>query len=121
MRSFLTGSHIYGKPTKKSDIDLVVLVSLEDLKLLKKHADLVIAKHDEGKGSSVPQPKSASLRFGKLNLLALTDEAAFACWKLGTEKLEMKMHEGKVKTPIKRDEAVKLFKKMFRIYLGDEE
>ena len=90
MRSFVTGSQVYGSPDRDSDIDLVVLVTRQDLQLLRKLAD----SEDKEKGASSdagpcrPDYLSASLRFGLLNLLCVTDPVAFAVWQEGTIQLE---------------------------------
>ena len=66
MKSFLTGSHVYGKPTKDSDIDLVVRISLKDEERLIKLSD----------NQGLP------IRFGNLNLIAATTDEDFAGWSL---------------------------------------
>lgn len=71
MNSFLTGSQVYGKPRKDSDLDLVVLVSPETAAKLIKHSDL-------GK-----EP----VRYGKLNLILCEDDIEFATWKVGTAQI----------------------------------
>lgn len=109
MKAFVTGSQVYGTPTVRSDIDLVVMVSPDDLKLLKDKAGL------QATGDSDPGPEdigglSASLKFGKLNLICVTSQKAFNVWKQGTEDLEKR-------APVTRDEAVEHFKKL-RIEAG---
>ena len=116
MRAFITGSQLYGKPTPKSDIDLVVMVDYGDLCLLKSKADKIV----EDSQGSAGGPGSASMMFGKLNLLATTEEDAFAVWKLGTTKCINKARKKGLK-PITRKEAVAIFSKMRRIYLGEKE
>lgn len=37
-RSFVTGSHAYGTPDEESDVDLVILVTEDDLMILRKLA-----------------------------------------------------------------------------------
>lgn len=109
MRSFVTGSHAYGLPTEKSDIDLVVWVSPVDLHRLQRMAD---NKGEGGitEGASDGGPEADSLRFGKLNLIAVTWKKAFQAWLEGTEEL-MNRHIQEQRD-IPRDEAIKLFKKL---------
>jgi predicted nucleotidyltransferase len=84
MRSFLTGSRVYGTPRQDSDIDLVVLVSEGDLIALSKLADEL--KDLESPGGAYYED-GTSLRFGKLNLLCVTEEKHFDVWRKGTEEL----------------------------------
>lgn len=101
MNAFVTGSRAYGKPKVGSDVDLVVLVSKEDMAILKQTADPVATLHPEyGDIVSVP------LRFGKLNLIVTTSAIDYGVWLKGTERLEaMASHE-----PVSRATAVDLFK-----------
>lgn len=113
MRSFLTGSQVYGKPGEASDIDLVVQVSDYELSLLKGMADSVKAhRSDDGYG-----PATASLMFGKLNLVVTTDEATFAAWRMGTEILIEKKHAGHV---FNRDDAVTVFRSLLAMLAPPE-
>jgi hypothetical protein len=74
MKSFITGSHAYGNPGPKSDIDLVVMV--DDL------GEEILRKFSEG---------CRTVRFGKLNLIICCSESEFAAWKFSTDKLK-KLH-----------------------------
>lgn len=87
-RCFLTGSRVYGTPTEKSDIDLVVLVDKET-------ADFLWANTD---------PNSQSVRYGNLNLIVFTNEYVFLEWLKVTEILIGKK-------PVTRDEAIAEFNK----------
>lgn len=89
MKSFLTGSHVYGSPSADSDIDLVICVSKRDKQLLVKLSD----------------NKSFPLRFGKLNLILARSKSEFESWKEGT-KLLIK------RKPVTREEAVKQFNEL---------
>ena len=108
MRSFITGSRAYGQPKDgygpdDSDVDLVIHISGPNLEVLLKMADEVLEcgeRFDEYSG-----PASASLRFGKLNLIAVTDEAAYAVWAAGTSALQHK-------APVTRDQAIDFFRKL---------
>lgn len=82
IQCILTGSHAYGKPTSKSDIDLVMLLTPEQLKLFEKKAG-----GPEYYASLIPGAE-ACLRFGDLNIIAVTDPVAFAVWQKGTAQLE---------------------------------
>lgn len=98
-RSFLTGSYAYGTPRPDSDIDLVALVSPGEIHWLAKAAgdDAHLAK------SAPSERNSASLRFGKLNLILVTTEALYDAWRQDTEDL-------KSRRPVTRDEAVRVLK-----------
>ncbi len=54
MNAFITGSHAYGEPTEKSDIDLVVLVGEDDQSIL--------AESDDNEGIG-------SIHYSRLNLI----------------------------------------------------
>ena len=67
MRAFLTGSQIYGTPTEKSDIDLVVLMDDEDrmtLHSLVGDSEEVVPARQDFNGYGVG---SLNLKFGRLN------------------------------------------------------
>ncbi len=91
MIAFLTGSRAYGTPRLDSDTDLCVLVSSEDLDVLKRVAGV--------KDTPEYQNTDAALRFGNLNLLVFTDASQYAAWRKGTVEL-------KEKKPVIREEAV---------------
>lgn len=65
--AFLTGSRVYGKPRKNSDIDLVVQCD------------------DQTKDVLFNLSEKAGCVFGKLNLI-LVDAEQYGCWLKGTEK-----------------------------------
>lgn len=75
MRAFITGSRAYGKPTPKSDIDLVIIVSPEDAATLRKNRDSV---------------KTEAVRYGKLNLIICESEEEYLTWATGTTKMRNK-------------------------------
>lgn len=121
MRSFITGSRAYGPRAGlkggKSDVDLVVLVSFKDLELLRSLADSDDAEKlaDSDAGPTAHGPRgSASLRFGKLNLIAVTDPVAFAVWHEGTKKLARAAEQGDRPLEITRDLAIKFFEVLRR-------
>jgi hypothetical protein len=78
--ALFTGSRVYGRPKKKSDLDLVLLVSEEELRMLKKTADAVATRF-QYEGST------ASFTFGRLNVIAVTDPVAFAVFEKATARL----------------------------------
>lgn len=67
--AFITGSHAYGILHAKSDIDLCVLMDEQDYKKIREL---------NGPGA---------IRFGKLNLVILTDPVRFERWKDTTIEL----------------------------------
>lgn len=76
--AFLTGSQVYGKPDKYSDIDLVVYAPGLD-KVIRK-----LTKTRKGK----------PIVFGKLNLIICETEAEYDVWKDGTYEM-VKAHRKK--------------------------
>ena len=98
MRSFVTGSHAYGTPRPDSDIDLVVLVSPEDMSRL-------VKMDPDSNADRYGVMCSSYLRYGNLNLLAVDNEIDFAVWLVGTQELI-------ARKPVTRDEAVEVFKRL---------
>lgn len=104
-RALVTGSRAYGIPKHRSDIDLVVLVSLDDLDRLKEMADKVeFVRQPGGESDGSGEISSGSFRFGMLNLIAVTDSRAFKVWQEGTAFL-------KTKAPVSREQATKYLRK----------
>lgn len=97
MRAFLTGSRAYGMPRGGSDIDLIVFTNKECLDTLIELAD------DRTTGSG---GDTGSLRFGRLNLICVTDPLDYQAWEEGTEKLISRK-------PVTRDEAIGVFRRLF--------
>lgn len=81
MKSFITGSNVYGKPNSDSDVDLVIFVDAQTKEEL-------IKLSDTGK---------MPCRFGKLNIIFATTEEEYAAWLLG--KIEAK----KLKKDVPKD------------------
>ncbi len=111
MNAIVTGSQVYGTPRRDSDVDLVMLVSQDDLLLLKR-LGMVAEKATTGTDSDpgtvgTDHGLSASIRFGDLNLIATTCPIAFAVWQRGTEYL--KRHQ-----PNSRELAVAYFRDLRR-------
>lgn len=113
LRSFVTGSQAYGTPTEDSDVDLMVWVTSSDLNRLRGMADKKKPTKDftgeESQGSD-GGPEADSLRFGKLNLIAVTWKEAFLAWQRGTEELIARRNGGE--RSISRDEAIELFREL---------
>jgi len=84
---FITGSHAYGSPTENSDIDLVVWAVGET------RAKLEVGGYP--------------IRFGRLNLILISDSDQWDIWKIGTEAL-VKLSKSR-KSAVSRDEAVAFF------------
>lgn len=104
IQCILTGSHAYGKPSSKSDIDLVMLLTPTELALFKKVAD------ENSEYETLVIDQEAALKFGNLNIIAVTDPVAFAVWQKGTAELRQKWPHHK-RT---RDEAVRLLDRLRR-------
>lgn len=100
--SVVTGSRKYGIPRDDSDIDLVVHLTEEDLQRLASQAESVsLANVNSGYNG-------ASLRFGNLNLIAVTEKRTFDAWKNGTQFLSA------IK-PVTKEIACLWFDTMFKI------
>lgn len=90
MNAIVTGSRVYGEPTDKSDIDLVILVSEDDMMNLVGVASMQERQRD----SKEPTPDygigamATSLRFGMLNLIVTTDPLQFEVWRRGTKVIK---------------------------------
>lgn len=95
MNAFLTGSQVYGKPTKESDVDLVVTVDFGTYKKL--HS---LAGVEDGE----------TIRFGKLNLILCLDDLEAAVWKVGTEELKDTLERDR--QPTNKVEAKKVFDRL---------
>lgn len=95
MTGFVTGSQAYGTPRPYSDIDVVILMSDDDLRRLREFYEKTGNKElDEYSHES-----GAAFVFGSLNLLCLTDKAEFNAWNQATKELVSKR-------PVTRDEAI---------------
>jgi hypothetical protein len=94
MRAFLTGSRAYGIPRYDSDIDLVIRT--EEMQKLSELGEVIESYEGE----------SASIRFGKLNIIACATDRLFNLWFEGTEHL-------KSRKPVTRDEACTYFRELF--------
>ena len=90
MKAFVTGSYAYGKPTKDSDVDLVVRIGQVASELLQTAI---------GDSQQEFKTYSKGLRFGKLNLLMCTTDAQYDAWLDGTLALVKR-------EPVTRDEAI---------------
>ena len=77
---FITGSHAYGSPGPKSDVDLVVLLSRQ----IKNILNLYNENHE-----------TIAIRFGKLNIIPILTEQEYDAWKEATEQMaEVKRKTG---------------------------
>jgi hypothetical protein len=81
MDAFLTGSRIYGTPTSESDLDLVIFLSKSEAYFIMNHAD-----KDDKSRPIYDDDNIFVCRYGKLNLIMLTDEDDYNAWKCGTKE-----------------------------------
>jgi hypothetical protein len=100
MESFITGSHAYGIPTSKSDIDMVVFCDGDTSGFL--------FDHTEDTNPNDWQNDYPSIRFGNMNIIAVGNIERYNQWKLGTLYL-------KSISPVSRDDAIKHFKDRFTL------
>lgn len=106
MNAIVTGSQKYGKPRLDSDVDLVILVSEDDLLTLKRLGKVTEPEKDSDSDpgtAGVDHGLTASIRFGDLNLICCTDPIAFAVWEKGTKQLC-------AERPVTRERAVQHFR-----------
>jgi hypothetical protein len=114
--SFVTGSRKYGTPRPDSDVDMIVFVSKADLEILAALADPelpedrsapVYFKENNPRAFRAGDydPMSQPLRFGRLNLICVTDPAQYDAWRAGTERLSREQ-------PVTREAAVALLSKL---------
>lgn len=98
--AFITGSHAYGVPYHNSDVDLVILADQETVNVL-----YPIHRVD-------PNPMyedSRCLRFGKLNIIAVGDQAEYDLWKKCTDELI-------ARKPVTKKEAIEHFQKAKKVF-----
>jgi predicted nucleotidyltransferase len=82
---FLTGSRVYGKPTKDSDYDVVWLYEEgEDPLFDALYTGLINLDDPNDQKISV----SRSLRVGKLNIIIVNSEQEYDAWKSATEHMK---------------------------------
>jgi len=110
MKSFITGSQRYGTPTDKSDIDLVVYVD--------QGTELLLRDHNENENENEIKynfgSRYAPVRFGKLNLILITDKTEFKIWKRCSKDLENKK-------PVLREEAVRFIQMHLQAHRSPKE
>jgi len=96
LKSYFTGSQVYGTPRPDSDIDLVIRMSSEELAKIvhAQVADTVVWFENS---------PTASLKFGKLNVIACITDDAFEKWAVSTVQLELR-------APVTREEAIRTYK-----------
>ncbi len=98
MKAFITGSRAYGTPRTTSDVDLVVLVTAEELDVLEEMG----YAHPNNSGTLMG---NLSLQFGRMNLIVLTDPSDYSVWLEATTRLIERK-------PVIRREAVELFDRL---------
>lgn len=104
-RAVLTGSQVYGRPTHKSDVDLVVLVDSSTRALLFAiYPPLpgLRARYGAQTTSLTVQSRGRP----DLNLILVTTEGELEDWRRGTELLQ---REAARLGPVTRDRAVEVF------------
>lgn len=97
MQAILTGSRVYGHVKRNSDIDMVILCTREE--------QIKLAEAAEVSPELYGNTSSLSIRFGKLNLIATTNETLFNTWVKGTNLLIKD-------APVERQTAVDMFTRL---------
>ena len=110
MKSFLTGSHVYGRPNSRSDVDLVVQVDLETALKLRELCD------NPGGALDADRVHPTIVRFGKLNLILCETDEQMTAWKAGTVRMML----DKSGRPFSKEQALKVFTKL-RELMGIED
>ena len=82
MEIIFTGSRVYGRPKKDSDLDIVILCNDEEARLLN-----LVCDKEKQRTANYPEG-SFNLYFGNLNIIVTTDEGTFNSWKEGTQLLK---------------------------------
>lgn len=90
----LGGSRMYGTPSEDSDVDLCILVSFEEAKILGANAD--------EPRQIKPGAGSFPVRYGNLNIIVCVDPDVYAKWLKGRNQLIDK-------APVTREEAKAVF------------
>lgn len=123
----LTGSNAYGHPRPDSDVDLVIYVPEEALRVLEAIADpdpkwddkADTAERDGYEAQRYERlfGRSKPLRFGRLNLVCTTNRSIYEAWRQGTKYL---VEKSKVGTDVvSRDEAKRVLKELrAKVYGG---
>lgn len=93
----LGGSRIYGTPRSDSDVDMCVLVTEEEARILGDNAD-------EPNGLR-PGWGSFPVRYGRLNIIVCTDPDVYARWLAGRDELRRS-------APVTRDQAKAVFARL---------
>lgn len=96
-KATFSGSRVYGKPGADSDLDLLMLVTPEELGLLRTMQD-----HPDRASQLSSNRPYYSLRFGNLNVIATTDPKMYAAWTEATQELS-------AVGPVDRDYACRTF------------
>jgi hypothetical protein len=111
MNAFMTGSQVYGTPTAKSDVDVVVLVEEDEADRWREvfgELGLLGIDGDAASGGDL------SIRSGKINLIVETDPKEFEAWRTGTAELIGR-------APVTREQAVQTLRAhRRRLGLGPE-
>lgn len=95
MRAFITGSRAYGRPTKYSDLDLVIHTDQATKRALERYA-----------GVEQDTPVYFGVGNKRINLIICETEEQMAVWKLGTAQLQLKREE---EGPINKEYAKEFF------------
>ena len=82
MKSFPTGSYVYGLPTEESDIDIVVMMEDGDAD----DFDRFCGEAGLDNHGDVDYPGGLSYKSGKFNMIVVDNDQDWQVWKDGTEE-----------------------------------
>lgn len=107
MLGLLTGSQVYGRTRKSSDVDLVLRVTREEGRILEDKAD------PEVREMNPRYPESpcwvSIIRYGDLNLILCYRDEEYFQWDKSLKECKDKV--ARLNRPLTRDEAIEIHKK----------
>ena len=100
MKAFVTGSRVYGTPTKESDLDLVIFCGADTSVMLMDHDE--VSQNEDAHVSAYQ-----SVRFGRLNIILCGNEKEYSKWLRAKERCVQER-------PVTRKRAIAIDKEEFK-------
>lgn len=107
MLGLITGSQVYGRTKKSSDVDLVLRVTREEGRILENKADPELREMSP-RYPDAPQWVSI-IRYGDLNLILCYRDLEYSQWDRSLA--ECKAKATRLNRPLTRDEAIEIHRK----------